>query len=226
MYNRKLGIITFLTALTTILWLGLTIVEVVRVGTASSLEERVAAIENGQVLFFLSYINAALITLLCMATLSGLADCFEREDPLWLGLARACLPIYGTINLCVYLSQVFVVPGLIGLYHQPETRDIAQVLLGLGIHAWRGSAVEFVNGLAYAVLGISSITLGARVARRLTGQKISGWLLALSGGLSFLALIGLGIHSEPLAFLSLISGVVFLFALVLLAKGFLTGLTG
>ena len=84
-----------------------------------------------------------------------------------------------------------MVPNLFELHRTPETASIATVLLGLTLYTWPGSAVEFLNGLSYAVLGIPSIVFSVIMFCRVNAFRAGKVLLALSGILSMIALIAL-----------------------------------
>jgi hypothetical protein len=221
MNTRTLGVLALTVAFLTVLWAGLFVVEQATAPPAHALEEKVSAIEGNMGLFIVNYTNAGLLTLVTVAMLAGFAVFCWNQNPLWSAVAFAFVPIYGLANALAYLSQVFVVPGLFDLYRNPETAAVAETLLGLTIHSWEGSAVAFVNALAYAVLGIPSILLGLLMLRSAQGLRRGSLLLALSGVMSMIAFVGVGIDSAALALLSPLGGFVYLVALLLLGEGFL-----
>ncbi len=173
-------------------------------------------------LYYFSYINAALITVFTTALLAALYQYCRPISPLWSLIGFVFTPIYSLANLAAYLSQVFVVPHLFQLYQGPETRPVGTALLELFIHTWPASAIAALNGLAYAALAVPSIIFGGILYSQGGVLRPGGILLAVSGVLSVLALIGLGAGSQLLAFCVVISGGVFLFALVFLAVFFFT----
>jgi hypothetical protein len=221
MNTRPIGILALTVALLTALWAGLFILDQATATPAHTLADKVAAIEGSLGLFVVNYTNAGLLTLATVALLAGFAVYCWDEDPLWSAVAFAFAPIYGLANTLVYLSQVFVIPGLLDLYRNPETAAVAETLLGLTIHNWDGSAVAFANALAYAVLGIPSIILGILLYRKAERLRVGSLLLAGSGVLSIVALLGVGIESAGLAFLSPLGGLVYMVALILLGVNFL-----
>jgi hypothetical protein len=145
----------------------------------------------------------------------------REVDPLWAVIALVFVPIYAVGNLVVYLYQVFVVPGLLDLFHTPETAAVAEVILGLTLHTWIGSITGFVNGLAYAALGIPSIIFGVLLHQKAHARRPGGVLLAASGVLSIIALLGIGMGNSMLMFMSPISGFVFLVGISILGVRFL-----
>ncbi len=221
MKTRPLGILTLIVALSSILWIIFLIVWEAVTPPVNSLNEQVAAIQAHFGLFILNYANAGMITLTTVALYAGLFDFCRGDDSLWSWIALVFVPIYGLANLVVYLSQIFVVPGLIDLYQNPETVGVAAILLSLTIHTWAGSAAGFVNALAYAILGIPSIILGILMYRKAHGLRIGSGLLAISGMLSVVALLGVAIRSAWLASTTLLSGAVSLVALILIGLYFL-----
>jgi hypothetical protein len=94
------------------------------------------------------------------------------------------------------------------------------------LQEWSGAAAEFVNLLSYALLGISSIVMGLLLKRKAAGLRAGSLLLAISGVLSILSLVGLGTGSAFLTSMVIASGLVFLVALVLLVGYFLRLPTG
>lgn len=218
--HRTLFYLTLLVALLTTIWVVALIYTQASSPAAFTLAEYLARIESRSGLFVFNYLNAGLLTLCNAALLAGYALYGWPKEPLWSGMALVFVPLYGLANLVVYLSQVFVVPGLLEWYHQPETAELAAGLLALTLQEWPGSAAGFLNSLAYAVLGIPSLILGMLFFRAGRPLRPGGLLLAVSGALSILGLIGLGIGSMLLNSLTLVSGAVFLLALFALAWAF------
>ena len=218
---RAMGILTVLVIVTTLIWLIILIPAQASAPRVDVLHEKIAAMEPLGFVHYVTYINAALITIFDVAMFAGLITFCRKEEPMWTTVAMAFLPIYGLGNLIAYLSQIFVVPLLLRHYEAPGTRAFAEVLLGLTIQDWPGSAIQGLNGLSYAMLGIPSIIVGWIFYRKAKGLRISGLLLIASGVLSFLALIGLLAANYELAAATLASGAVFLAALVPIARFFL-----
>ena len=123
-------------------------------------------------------------------------------------------------NLVAYLSQVLVVPGLLTRAIEPESQVFATQMLGMLLQDWQGSAIAALNLLAYAALGVPSILFGILMARKVQALRTGGILLAVSGVLSILALVGTGAGSALLGLMSPLSGAVFLVGLVPVARYF------
>lgn len=221
MDTRILGILTVLVIATTALWLAILIPSQVSAPAVDVLHEKIAAMEPLGIIYYLTYVNAALITVFDVALLAGLVRFCRKEAPLWSNIAMAFVPIYGLGNLIAYLSQIFLVPLLLRHYEAPGTRAIAEVFLGLTLQDWPGSAIQALNGLSYAVLGIPSIILGWIFYRKFRRLRFSGLLFIVSGVLSFVAIVGLAVRNYALGATTLASGAVFLAALVPMSRFFL-----
>lgn len=216
MKTRSLAALTLLVAALTTLWVVLVIILQASAGPVETLADRIAVIERQGALYTLNYLNAGLLTLATVAMLAGFAFYTWEEDRLWTLVALVFIPIYGALNAVVYFSQVFMVPGLIELYSNPETAALAETLLGLTVHEWPGSAVAFVNALAYAVLGVPSILLGWLMLRKQAQLRTGAVLLVASVVLSIAALVGVGVQNALLASMTLLSGFLYLVGLVLI----------
>jgi hypothetical protein len=221
MKTRPLSILTSAVAITTAVWVALTIYRQITLPPINTLADQIAFIEGQFGLFKLTYANAALITLANTALFVGLYVYCREQHTLWAAVALVFVPMYAIGNLLVYLSQVFVIPGLLTLYNDPANLTVAESLLVLTLHEWSGSAAEFVNVLSYALLGIPSIVMGLLMYRKAAGLRAGSLLLAISGVLSILSLVGLGTGSAFLMSMVMVSGLIFLVALVLLAGYFL-----
>ncbi|MCP4675561.1 MAG: hypothetical protein GY854_08655, partial [Deltaproteobacteria bacterium] len=172
-------------------------------------------------LFLTTYINAALLTVLCVFMFAGFYIYCRPRDELWSTVAFSMVPVYGVGNTVSYLSQVLVVPDLIAVFNDPAGSEIGETLLKLTLHTWQGSAVEALNSGAYAALGIPSIIFWMIAFRHEKGLRIAGLLLAISGVLSIIAFLGVVFSSRQLFFLSPLGGFVFLVSLFPISWHFL-----
>jgi len=221
MNTRALGILTVAVIVTTTIWAAIVIPDAASAGPVDTLPKAIESLGDLDFLFYFNYVNAALITLLDVAMFAGFYLYCRDHDRFWSTVAVAFVPIYGLGNLMAYLSQVFVVPRLLELYQMAETRQMGEVLLGLTLHAWPGSAVGALNALSYAILGIPSIILGVMMVRKERKLRFGGLLLAISGVLSLIAVIGVVVSSPALAAATLVSGFVFLIGLIPIGVFFL-----
>ncbi len=214
MRTRATGILTLATMITTAIWAAIMVIDGATAEPIATLAEKIDSLGKPGFLFYFNYVNATLITILCTMLFTAFYLYCREDERFWSTIAAVFIPIYGLGNLVAYLSQVFVVPRLLALHRVAETASTAEVLLGLTLHTWPGSAVEALNGLSYAVLGIPSIILGVIMYRKAKGLRVGSVLLALSGVLSMIALVGVGLGSAVLASASPLGGFIFLVTLM------------
>lgn len=207
-----------LTLLTTAVWIILFIAGMVAAGPAlATFEGTLAYAARLDPLFYLTYVNAALVTLSATALFAGLYGYCRRVAPLWSLLAVIFVPVYTVLNLFAYLSQITIVPRLLASRQTAVYRDAADLLLRQLLQTWPGSAVNVFNNVAYAVLGIPSLIFGAILYRR---SRAAGLLLAGSGAASIVGAAGTIAGSPLLSWGSIAGGVLFLLALVPLSRYF------
>ena len=129
MKTRITGILALSVAITTAISAVVMALIEMNAVPATTLEEKIASLGALDFLFYIGYIDAALLTLLGVAMFAGFYLYCRDDAVYWSVLGLVFVPIYGLGNLVSYLSQVFVVPHLLALYHQPETEIVARVLL-------------------------------------------------------------------------------------------------
>ncbi|NIS79693.1 MAG: hypothetical protein GTO14_05680 [Anaerolineales bacterium] len=222
MKTKKIGILALIAALITFIWGVQKVIGELANPPAETLAGRIAAIEGGFGVFSLNYALAALLTIACGMTLAAFSFYTRSRYPLWSTIAMTFIPVYMLANLFAYLSQVFVLPRLLELHHQPSTAALAEGLIRMSIHTWTGSAIEFINQLAYAVLGIPSIILAAQLFRMASSLRFGALCLALSGMLSILAFFGIAFQYSEAIGLSMVSGGIYTLAIAVLGCRFLS----
>lgn len=221
MKTRVVGILSLAVAIITLTWAVTMAISEMTTPPATTLEEKIESLGDLDLLFYLGYSAAVLITILGVAMFTGFfAYCRDKAD-LWSMIAFAFVPIYGLGNIVAYSSQVFVVPRLLDLYHQPETEMIAQVLLGQAIHNWYGTAIEALNAVSYAILGIPSIIYAVIMYRKAKGLRVGSILLALSGVLSFVAVAGVALQNPALGMMTLVGAAAYMVSLAIIGVFFL-----
>ena len=110
METRVTGILALAVAITTAIWaLSMVATEMTAV-PATTLEEKIESLGDLDFLFYIGYIDAALLTLLGVATFTGYYLYCRADAAYWSAMGLVFVPIYGLGNLVSYLSQVFVVP--------------------------------------------------------------------------------------------------------------------
>jgi len=224
MKTKWLGVLSLLTLILTTLWLILMIWSLANSGpldTFTQVLDHVGKIRKSGV-FELTYLNAGLLTIAAIALMGGLYIYVKTTYPEWSRVGLVFVPIYGTINLFVYLSQITLVPALMQAASDPMTANTALLLLQQSLQLSPGSTVGFFNNLAYAILGIPSIIFGrALTTNQSIHLRISGWLLALNGIACIVGIIGYGSSSDILSMGSVLGGAIFWLALFPMTYDFL-----
>lgn len=219
---RATGILTLLTAVTSWIWGVLMFMDQATAVTGSTISETIDIMGSGLgFLHYVNYTNAALITLFDVVMFAAFYFYCREDEPFWSLIALVFIPIYGLGNLVSYLTQVLVVPGLLDLAQVAATRPTAEVLLGLMLHTWPGSAIGWLNSLSYAILGIPSIILGVLMYRKARGLRVGSVLLIVSGVLCIVGLLASAAHIPVLDSGVVYGGFVFMVSLVALAWFFM-----
>lgn len=213
--NALLGTIALICLIVTAVWVLLLIYQASTLGSPETAAQAVAFVAHLDPLFYLTYGNAAMITLSATMLFAGLYIVLRADAPLWAAMGVAFLPVYSLLTLFSYVSQITLVPRLVAL--QPESN----VLLAQMVQAWPGSAVNVLNNLGYAVLGIPSIVFGVLLATRDVSLRLAGILLALSGVASLVGMGGIVVQNAVLSGGSIAGGLLFLAALIPLSVALL-----
>ncbi|MGD1994562.1 MAG: hypothetical protein PVI59_15310 [Anaerolineae bacterium] len=206
--HTLLGTISLICLIVTVVWLVLFIYASATQGAVETPEQALDSVADLGLVHHLTYVNATLVTLSAVMLFAGLAVRCWSEASLWAAMGAAFVPIYGLLNLFAYLSQITIVPRLAALRPAPD------LLLAQMVQAWPGSAVNILNNLGYAVLGIPSVIFGLLLGRQDPSLRLAGILLALSGVASILGMVGIAAQSAVLGLGSIVGGVLFLVALI------------
>ena len=214
MKSKMLGWLSLITLISVTLWLIILIWDMATAGPLDSFQQVLAHAQKEDWKFTLTYLNAGIFTVGATALMAGIYSFVKPILPEWSMVGLVFVPIYGTLNLLAYLTQITLVPALLQAASDPVMADTALLLLQQTLQLLPGSAVGFFNGLAYAILGIPSIIFGVALTK-IDGRliRISGWLLLLSGIASILG-------STILAQGTLLGGVIFWLALFPMTLGF------
>lgn len=221
MNTKVLGWLALVTLLFSVIWLAVLIFSMATAGPMDTFDQVLAFVERGGPLYYLTYINAALVTIPATAFFAGLYRFVQRSTPLGSLVGLMFLPAYTVINLFVYLSQITIVPRLIMERTNPDMAAPAFLLLTQMIQAWPESGAAFFNNLAYGLLGIPSILFGLVLWRSSRALRWGGLLLALNGIACILGVIGMLLGSRFMAGGSVVGGVLFIIALPLIAVAML-----
>ena len=222
MKTKWLGWLALISLTLTTLWLILMIWDMAAAGPLDTFEQVLAHAQKGDWKFTLAYLNAGGFTIAAIALMGGLYVYCRPVTPEWCLVGLVFVPIYGTLNLFAYLSQITLVPALLEAAQNPEFAAAATLLLQQSLQLLPGSTVGFFNGLAYAILGIPSIIFGWALTRgKRRTLQISGWLLLFNGIAGILGIIGYLTGSALLSFGTILGGVLFWLALFPMTYGFL-----
>lgn len=219
--TKPLGIISLVTLVLTIIWLALLIMDMKSAGPMETFEQVLARVAKLDAIFYLTYINATLITLSATMLFAGLYFYLKPIAPQWSIIGAVFVPIYSVLNLFAYLSQITIVPQLLAARHVAGYQSASNLLLGQMIQQWPGSAVFVFNNLAYAILGIPSIIFGMILLKHSRPLRLAGVLLALNGVACIIGIIGIILGNGIIGIGSVIGGVLFLWALIPLSLVFL-----
>jgi len=214
MKAKTLGAMSLTCLALTILWLVLYIYSVASAGPLETLDQALASVARPDALFYLTYANATLVTLSATMLFAGLYVYCRPTAPGWSAMGGVFVPVYCVLNLFAYLSQITIVPRLLVFQRTAEYQAASSLLLGQMIQQWPGSAVNVLNNLAYAILGIPSIIFGMALSRHGSSTRLPGILLALSGVACIIGMTGVVLGSRLLAQGSIIGGALFLLALI------------
>lgn len=222
MKTRWLGWISFVTLLSVTLWLIFLIWDMATAGPLETFQQVLAHTLKGDWKFTFSYINAGIFTICIIALMGGLYAFCRPTIPEWSVVGLVFVPVYGTLNLIAYLSQITLVPALIQGASDPVMADTALFLLKHTLQLLPGSTIGFFNNLAYAILGIPSFIFGwALTIGHNRVLRISGWLLILNAVACILGVIGTSIHSEILSLGTILGGFIFWLSLITMTYAFL-----
>ena len=192
--ERQLGWLALVTAVLTTLWLGLLFYSTYLTGFADTFDQAVEnAVAHGWV-FYAGYANAALITVVAMMLFAGFYVYCRSVALVWAVIGLVFVPVYGVLNLIVYVSQLTVVPPLLDQYQANGAETTIEPMLAMWMQGWTGSAMWMLNNLAYAILGIPSIVFGALLGRQNPALSRAGWILAASGIASIVGMGGIVDH--------------------------------
>jgi len=209
--TRLPGILSLTTLVLTAIWLALLVAGIVRDGPVETLDQALAVASRMDALFTLTYLNAALITVVATAFFAALTARYRDVAPVWSIVALSFVPPYTTLNLIAYLSQVAIVPRLLALGQASADPAATAILLAQMLQQWPGSLVSVLNNLAYAVLGVPSVIFGVLLYRE---TRAGGALLALNGVACAVGFAGIIADSAALSLGSVAGGVLFLCALI------------
>ena len=140
---KRLGIVSLITLVLTATWLALLIASMASAGPLDTFDQVLAYVARLDAVFYLSYINSALIVVPVAMLFCDLYRRYREAAPYGALVGLVFVPVYATLNLFAYLSQITFVPGLIALRQQPEYQAAVDVLLRQMIQRGPNLALPF-----------------------------------------------------------------------------------
>jgi hypothetical protein len=221
MKSKTTGILALIVTIATYIWVTGVLLDVILNGSVDTFEHAIAYVSNPNILFYVNYMNVSLLTIFTSMLFASIYEYFKKSLYIWATIGILFVPIYCTLNLIAYLSQITIVPRVLELADTVEYQTSAQLLAGLLVQNWDGSAISVINLLAYALLGIPSIIYGSALLMVDRIGSIAGSLLVLSGAASILAFVGVILQNSTLASMTLVSGFIYAVALIFITIFFL-----
>jgi hypothetical protein len=213
--NKKLiGIFAWISFVFVTLWIALFIISAATYGPTKTFEQALGFVSRLDVLFYLTYLNATIFTLLAVMLMAGLYLICKTTHPTWSIMGAALIPIYGIMNVFAYFSQIVLMPVLIPLREISNFQTAVDVWLRVSIQTLPGSAMNTINNLAYAILGIPSIIFGVILYQQIKSLRIPGILLGLNGIACIIGVVGILMDNAILSWGSVIGGVLWWAALL------------
>lgn len=206
--SKKIKATALVLSILTIIWVVLTAISMAQVEPSWNNADYIFWVANPDIIFIGNYINATLLTIVVVILYTLLYSFIKSKYESSAITGLLFIPVYGVINLLCYSIQISVVPSIIAnTLHSADTVNILAQL----IQANSRSLVGFMNGLAYAILGIPSIIFGYLLIQE--KKKYSGLFLLLNGALCIIGIIGYMVDIKIMASGIMIGGVVFLISL-------------
>jgi hypothetical protein len=95
-------------AIVTAIWLVLLIYGVATQGPVETSEQALASVADLDLLHYLTYANATLITITATLLFAGLYVYCRPQEAVWSAMGLAFVPAYTVLNLFAYLSQITI----------------------------------------------------------------------------------------------------------------------
>ncbi len=220
MKTKMFGKISLVCLIVSILWLVLIVLSIARIGSIDTREQAINSVTNPDWLFYLTYINAVIITILATILFVGLYLYCKPSEPEWSMIGLIFVPVYCMLNLFSYFSQITIVPKLLSYQSVANNNVVFNIFLGQMVQGWQGSAVSVINNFAYAILGVSSIAFGTVLLKKRKFAKVSGIFLILNAVACIIGIIGIVAGNKIIGMGSAVGGVLFIIALVFLCLMF------
>ena len=213
--QNRIRVTSIILLIQTVIWLVFTGFSMSEVESTWTYTDYVNWASKPDFFFTGNYINATLLTITAVVLFTFLYGFLKKKYESYAVLGLVFIPIYGIINIICYSIQISVVPLIaINSLDSPDKIFFASQF----IQANSKSIIGFMNGLAYAILGIPSMIYGFLMLKE--SKKISGVLITLNGVFCIIGIIGYIIKNNVLATGIMIGGIVFMAGLAAMAFEF------
>jgi hypothetical protein len=140
MNSKITGILALITTITTYIWvIGVTLDSFLK-GSVETFDQALEYVSIPDTLYYLNYINVSLLTIFTSMMFAGFYEYFKKSLYSWATIGILFVPIYCSLNLIVYLSQITIVPQVLALADMIEYQSSAQFFAGLLVQNWERSA--------------------------------------------------------------------------------------
>lgn len=213
--ERRLKITAIILVILTILWVVLTAISLSGIDRTWSNSEYVIWVAYPDIWFTANYVNVTILTILVVAFFAFMYHYLKKDHKCRALAGLIFVAIYGIINVICYSIQISVVPTIArSAIENPDDMLLASELIQANSH----SLIGFLNGVAYAILGIPSIIYGLMLLRK--SKKLSGFFLLLNGISCIIGLAGYILNNAVIALGIMIGGILFLLSLIFMSIEF------
>lgn len=214
-HQYKIRVTSIILLVQTVLWIVFTGFSMSQVESTWNYTEYVIWASKPDFFFIGNYINASILTIAAVILFTFLYGFLKNKYESYARLGLVFIPIYGIINIICYSIQISVVPVIASSsLDSPDKIYFASQFL----QANSKSIIGFMNGMAYAILGIPSIIYGILMFKEY--KKLSGVFISLNGFSCIIGIIGYVIKDSVLEMGIMIGGIFFMGSLAAMAFEF------
>ena len=220
MKTKTIAVLSWIAFALSIIWVALMLLSIPGEGDMISLQDFINYLNGAGILFDMNYLNAGMLTFAVSILFAALFAFYKDKDLLCSSIAFVFVPVYAMLNLTVYFSQVAVIPAFVEMHQVSKYAASSELWIAMLSQLWPGSLFGFLNAMAYALLGVSSITFGRLMLKQIIILRWAGIMLIVNGFLCILGFAGTFTGSEILSLGLMAGAVFFMIALVLMGIGF------
>lgn len=187
---KTITITSFVLIWLLLLWIILMIATTSKIQSDWAVKDYLYFAKNGGILFFLSYLNAVLFTIVVVALLGQLYSYLKSSSPVLSIIGIVFVPVYGVLNLVAYGSQITVLPQLLADIKIAEATECEVHYVFQWIQAKPDTVIGMINGAAYAVLGVPAVCYAFALYNKIPFGKTIALLLILNAGFCLVGLTG------------------------------------